>query len=460
MLIARILRKLHVKFSLSQIDHAFECAQIDICVGKPSPGLNRAHKLRTKSHEFNTNRMWIAPFSAFHASDRWRVPMRDPYDVLGVSRSATEADIKRVFRSLAKQLHPDANTSDPAVAARFAELNAAYEILGDENKRKAFDRGKIDAEGKPKKRAPVHPAVLVLAMTLALAAVTSLAIHSWIPQLNVPATTESGTEVASCPEASEKSAAAPIAGQTAHVAQPQPRVVLQQSDLYSSGDMIPLGLQISGEKTGAALEIRGLPTGTTLSVGRPLGTGRWRLLASDVGSATVHPPSGFSGTLDFVVELRLANDAIADSGEFRLQSPQASAEQVANQSAAEPGNSAVTIPTPARDTHRRVAVSQSDRDQIELLLARSQQLISEGDVATARLLLRRAAESSDARAALALGATYDPIMLAIVRAQGVAGDLSLARDWYKKASEFGSKEAQERLKLLASASLGGAQADH
>jgi DnaJ-class molecular chaperone len=76
--------------------------------------------------------------------------MRDPYSVLGVSKGASAADIKSAFRKLAKKLHPDANKSDPKAASRFAELNAAYEIVGDEEKRKAFDRGEIDAEGKPR----------------------------------------------------------------------------------------------------------------------------------------------------------------------------------------------------------------------------------------------------------------------------------------------------------------------
>ena len=76
--------------------------------------------------------------------------MRDPYQVLGVSKTASEAEVKSAFRKLAKKLHPDANKHDPKAASRFAELNAAYEIVGDADKRKAFDRGEIDAEGKPR----------------------------------------------------------------------------------------------------------------------------------------------------------------------------------------------------------------------------------------------------------------------------------------------------------------------
>lgn len=78
--------------------------------------------------------------------------MRDPYEVLGVHRNASPTEVKNAFRRLAKKLHPDANSSDPRAAARFAELNAAHEILGDEAKRRAYDRGEIDAQGKPKFR--------------------------------------------------------------------------------------------------------------------------------------------------------------------------------------------------------------------------------------------------------------------------------------------------------------------
>ena len=62
----------------------------------------------------------------------------------------SEGEIKSAYRKLAKKLHPDANKHDPKAASRFAEINAAYEIVGDDDKRKAFDRGEIDAEGKPR----------------------------------------------------------------------------------------------------------------------------------------------------------------------------------------------------------------------------------------------------------------------------------------------------------------------
>ncbi|WP_237155053.1 DnaJ C-terminal domain-containing protein [Oryzibacter oryziterrae] len=76
--------------------------------------------------------------------------MRDPYDVLGVPKSADEAAIKKAYRKLAKQYHPDTNKADPKSKEKFAEVNQAYEIVGDSAKRKQFDAGEIGADGKPR----------------------------------------------------------------------------------------------------------------------------------------------------------------------------------------------------------------------------------------------------------------------------------------------------------------------
>lgn len=76
--------------------------------------------------------------------------MKTPYDILGVSASASDTEIKRAFRKLAKKYHPDTAGDNAAAKRRFQEINAAYEIVGDKKKRAAFDAGQIDAEGNPR----------------------------------------------------------------------------------------------------------------------------------------------------------------------------------------------------------------------------------------------------------------------------------------------------------------------
>lgn len=73
--------------------------------------------------------------------------MRDPYQVLGVGRTASADDIKQAFRKLAKQYHPDVNPGRADIEHKFKEINAAYSLLSDEEKRARFDRGEIDASG-------------------------------------------------------------------------------------------------------------------------------------------------------------------------------------------------------------------------------------------------------------------------------------------------------------------------
>ena len=73
---------------------------------------------------------------------------QDPYQELGVARGASADDVRKAFRKLAKQLHPDQNPGDKKSEERFKRVSAAFDILGDADKRKKFDRGEIDADGR------------------------------------------------------------------------------------------------------------------------------------------------------------------------------------------------------------------------------------------------------------------------------------------------------------------------
>jgi DnaJ-class molecular chaperone len=74
----------------------------------------------------------------------------DLYQQLGVQRGASEAEIKKAYRSLAKQLHPDRNKDNPKAAERFAKVTQAYDMLSDKDKRARYDRGEIDEDGNPR----------------------------------------------------------------------------------------------------------------------------------------------------------------------------------------------------------------------------------------------------------------------------------------------------------------------
>jgi TPR repeat protein len=150
--------------------------------------------------------------------------------------------------------------------------------------------------------------------------------------------------------------------------------------------------------------------------------------------------------VDLLAELQLADRTIARRWPIH-----------ANWAAATP---AVGVPTSAVEAQRLAvtpprqpmpAQRQSSSEEIAILVKRGKGFIGNGDPVGARVMLRRAAESKNAEAALMLAATYDPVVLRELKVYGVAADVAMARTWYEKAKEFGSKEAPHLLEILASA---------
>ena len=106
--------------------------------------------------------------------------------------------------------------------------------------------------------------------------------------------------------------------------------------------------------------------------------------------------------------------------------------------------SAATSPAPPPRTSER-RVLRLDDEEIAILLKRGQDFLANGDLAAARLLLRRAAEAGSAEAALALGTTFDPVTLQRLGAIGAVADPAQARQWYQRAAELGSSAASQQL---------------
>ena len=128
--------------------------------------------------------------------------------------------------------------------------------------------------------------------------------------------------------------------------------------------------------------------------------------------------------------------------------PVSPAAQPPASSAAQPQASPAAQPpaSPAKS----FPIRQLERDEIADLMRRGESFIATGDLASARLVLQRAAEGGDPRAALTLAGTYDPIVLEKLGIQGFGSDIAAARTWYERAKEFGSAEAPRRLEMLAS----------
>lgn len=277
------------------------------------------------------------------------------------------------------------------------------------------------------------------------------------------------------------------------------RLIAVPPAAHGLGEAAALGLSIRGGGEGQAVILGGLPPGATLSAGFPYGAGGWRIAVSELAEAQIFPPRGFAGAMEIGVELRSANDVVADRRSLRLEwSPPKPAEKPAEKSIdriaaiTPPAETQSTAPTvqlrvaeapraaqPPREAtlaiERRPAdpprpapkpeqdassprnanpVSRNvrliERTELETLIRRGEEFLANGDVSAARAALKRAAEAQDARAAFMLASTYDPNVLEKMNVMGFQPDIAMARVWYEKAREFGSPDAPRRLEMLAS----------
>jgi TPR repeat protein len=190
----------------------------------------------------------------------------------------------------------------------------------------------------------------------------------------------------------------------------------------------PARLAISAVDAGAnaAVVIDGLAPGSTLSSGAQAGPNAWRLSVEELAGAAVTPPRGFVGPMDLTLELRLADNAVVDRKNLHLEWL------------------GKTTLAPAKSQPR-----QHDAAEITLMMKNGAELMSNGDIAAARMMYRRAAEAGEAAAAFALAETYDPVVLSKLNAKGgITPDVALAQSWYEKAKDLGYAVASERLDRL------------
>lgn len=220
----------------------------------------------------------------------------------------------------------------------------------------------------------------------------------------------------------------------AREATPPARLVVESQRAFAN-EPAPLGVSLNDASGGEMLTLVGLAAGTKLSAGMPRGLTGWQVSARELSGAFAHPPKDFIGVMDTAVDLRSANDRLMDSQMVRLEWVQK-----------KPDVRAALAP---RHEPSAPALVTLDPDEMAMLIKRGQDFLKSGDIASARLSLRRAANAGNAQAALALGATYDQLILVELGVLGFAPDPAQAHAWYQRARELGSGEAAHRLERLA-----------
>jgi curved DNA-binding protein CbpA len=341
--------------------------------------------------------------------------MNTLYNLLGIPPDADNETLKKAFREAVKATHPDIHTDGPDTLSRFRQIVAANALLRDAKQRATYDwllqtRIRLKPEYqqrqlklKRQKRLEtmliiVSPVIAVVVLAVALA--YGYGLFATIPTTAVVAVR-----------------ADTIKGDMDKAAEPVDTTGTQLTELLAYGGEpghkhhsggIPNGASKSSTST-AAVSSGGAQVigGRELTVGPPTNDANFYRERGNTASLSAPPPP-------------------------------------ISTAAAPPGTSPISAPPPP------TAVPLSDHSEAAALLARGRASLSNGDVALARVFLRRAAERNDPQAALALGGTYDPTglrRLGIPNFQAQA-DPAKAREWYRRAADLGSATAASRLEQL------------
>jgi hypothetical protein len=198
------------------------------------------------------------------------------------------------------------------------------------------------------------------------------------------------------------------------------------------------------------VRIDGLPANVSLNDGHSIGAGSFAIPLYAVEALKANIPAGSSGRSELVISLVSVDGMIlAEARSALVIGPPAAISAPAEtptQDLAAPQHASPLEPAIASAPPHRP--SAEERELAEKILDQGERYFTLGDVVSARLLFRRAADWGFAPAALRLAATYDPAELLRLQVQGVAADRDEARKWYERARELGAREADERLARL------------
>jgi hypothetical protein len=225
---------------------------------------------------------------------------------------------------------------------------------------------------------------------------------------------------------------------------------------------LELGISVDAPAPGTTVVINRLPAGARLTAGARVSANQWRVPAQEISNAAIIPPTNFVGEMNLSVELHGADGGTLVAAFDRLSwtSPQPASTVAASASATPtvpPGPPAVLAPqqpqamaSPPPTAARVELARELSPNEIASFVRRAQELLASGDLQGARALLLHAAAAHDARAALFLARTFDPMVSRQSGAADPVQDLAQARSWYQIARDWGSPEAQRQLDALAS----------
>jgi hypothetical protein len=228
-------------------------------------------------------------------------------------------------------------------------------------------------------------------------------------------------------------------------------------------EQLSLGVNVKSPDVGTTVSIDRMPAGARLTVGRRMSSSEWRVPAQEISDASVIPPADFVGVMDLTAELRGSDGAALVSSVVRLTwtsaRPGGPVEGASASAATVPSSPAaptpqqqqpVASPEPPVAARAEPPVREINPNEVAGFVRRAQDLLATGDLQAARLLLLRAAQAHDARAALLLAKSFDPIASKRFGMADAEPDLAQARNWYQKAEEWGASEARRELDALAS----------
>ncbi|MGJ4948451.1 hypothetical protein [Bradyrhizobium sp. HKCCYLS20291] len=224
---------------------------------------------------------------------------------------------------------------------------------------------------------------------------------------------------------------------------------------------LDLGVVVEKPTPGMMVIIGRLPLGSRVTAGRRVGGDEWRIPAGDVADAAIIPPSDFAGEMNLPLDLRDADGtSLVKSFVHLTWAAPPSAVLVTGSTTPAPAEPKAvaheTPPVAAPPPPVAAAIPPVDPapawtpNEVAAFVRRAQELLASGEVQAARLQLLRAAEARDARAAILLAKTFDPVSLKQFGVADAGADLAQARIWYQRAREWGSPEAQRQLDALAS----------